>query len=95
MSLMNARVDDSLIVLSFSERVRGVVARRGIICVSLLRKVVAFEYGLSADGVGKGKSKMTDRESDGFWIKKFGEWETAKNEQGESYDEVDSTTLIM
>lgn len=89
MSLMNARVDHSLIFLTFSERIRGVVARRGMICVSLLRKVVAFEYGLSADDVGKGKSKMTDRKSDGFWITKFGEWETAKNEQGKSYDEVD------
>lgn len=89
MSLMNARVNHSLIFLTSSERIRGVVARRGMICVSLLRKVVAFEYGLSANDVGKGKSKMTDRGSDGFWIKKFGEWETAKNEQGKSYDEVD------
>lgn len=62
-----------------------------MICVALLRKVVAFEYGLSSDDAGKGKSKIMDRDSDGFWIKKFGEWETAKNEQGKWYDEADAT----
>ncbi|KIR29123.1 hypothetical protein I307_03963 [Cryptococcus deuterogattii 99/473] len=80
--IYNDKLGEAVAEIEFGERIRGVVARRGMICVSLLRKVVAFEYRLSADDVGKGKSKMTDRESDGFWIKKFGEWETAKNEQG-------------
>lgn len=62
-----------------------------MICVALLRKVVGFEYGLGSDDAGKGKSKMMDSNSNGFWIKKIGEWETAKNEQGKWYDEVDST----
>lgn len=51
-----------------------------MICVVFFRKVVVFEYGLSLDDVGKGKSKIMDRDSDGFWIKKFGEWEIVKNE---------------
>ncbi|WVO24656.1 uncharacterized protein IAS62_006026 [Cryptococcus decagattii] len=62
--IYNDKLGEAVAEIEFGERIRGVVARRGMICVSLLRKVVAFE------------------ESDGFWITKFGEWETAKNEQG-------------
>ncbi|OXG29485.1 hypothetical protein C359_04882 [Cryptococcus neoformans Bt120] len=80
--IYNDKLGEAVAEVEFGERIRGVVARRGMICVALLRKVVAFEYGLSSDDAGKGKSKIMDRDSDGFWIKKFGEWETAKNEQG-------------
>ncbi|ODN73359.1 hypothetical protein L202_07899 [Cryptococcus amylolentus CBS 6039] len=79
----NDKVGEAVAELEFGERIRGVSARRGLFCVALSRKVVIFEYGLSAhDSLGKGKGKAVEGEEDGFWIRKLGEWETAKNEQG-------------
>ncbi|KAK8849744.1 hypothetical protein IAR55_005079 [Kwoniella newhampshirensis] len=71
--------------IEFGETITGIAARRGMICVALLRKVVAFEYGvgMSATTTGKGKGKAAaDDGGDGFWLKKFGEWETVENELG-------------
>ncbi len=50
-------------------------------CIALSRRVIAFEYGLGSDTEPsvKGKGKA----SDGFWMRKIGEWETAENENGE------------
>ena len=65
-----------------SERIRGIAVRQSTICVVLSRKTLGFEYGLgpSSDTVnGKGKAKDNGK---GFWIRKFGEWETAENEYG-------------
>jgi hypothetical protein len=51
-----------------------------MICVALLRRVVAFEYG---DGPsGKGKAKAGNNSRHGLKVTKIGEWETAINENG-------------
>ncbi|WVQ84518.1 hypothetical protein IAT38_006672 [Cryptococcus sp. DSM 104549] len=82
--------------LEFGERIRGIQARRGTVCVALLRKVIAFEYGVGDDlpqdlkskakaadnSKGKGKGKAVEPTPDGFWVRKIGEWETAENELG-------------
>ena len=77
-----------------SERVRGIIARRGAIFVALSRRVLGFEYGSTSrvqrEGVGavsdvKGKGKARDtsgQSGQGFWVNKIGEWETALNENG-------------
>ncbi|WVW86843.1 hypothetical protein I302_108898 [Kwoniella bestiolae CBS 10118] len=75
--------------VEFGERIRGIRARKGMICVALSRKVTAFEYGLDTSShteqpgqsrrKDKGKSKEVE---EGFWLRKFGEWETAENEMG-------------
>lgn len=66
--------------------------RRSTICIALLRKVVAFEYGTGAasskaveTGRGKGKEKEVEgntARNGGFAIRQVGEWQTAENEQG-------------
>lgn len=73
---------------------RGVAARQGTICVALLKRTVAFEYGVNVNLGGdpqrtnvqdlKGKQKA--EEGSGFWVRKLGEWETAGNELGGSID---------
>ncbi|WVQ74326.1 hypothetical protein IAR50_003925 [Cryptococcus sp. DSM 104548] len=79
----NDKVGEAVAELEFGERTRGVSARRNLFCIALSRKVVIFEYGLNADDLlGKGKGKAVEGVDGGFWIRKFGEWETAKNEQG-------------
>ncbi|WVN90882.1 uncharacterized protein L203_106125 [Cryptococcus depauperatus CBS 7841] len=80
--IYNDKLGEVVAEIEFGERARGIVARRGMICIALLRKVVGFEYGFgSSDVLGKGKGKAL-KEDTGFWIKKLGEWETCKNNQG-------------
>ncbi|ORY34662.1 hypothetical protein BCR39DRAFT_585627 [Naematelia encephala] len=68
--------------LEFGEKIRGIVARQGTICIALVRRTIAFEYGIG-DQRGKGKAKETqDGHGSGFWLSKIGEWETAPNELG-------------
>ncbi len=62
------------------ERIRGIEAREFTTCIALSHRVIAFEYGIgSSDMISvKGKGKATE----GFWMRKIGEWETAENENG-------------
>ncbi|WVF68532.1 hypothetical protein IAT40_003300 [Kwoniella sp. CBS 6097] len=86
--------------IEFGERIRGISARRGTICIALSRKTIAFEYKTGQQsqdtsrnkGEGKGKGKAKDSggvsyfsgevKSEGFWLEKVGEWETAQNDLG-------------
>ena len=65
-----------------SERIRGIEARSSTICIALLRRVIAFEYGVGPTTVASAKGK--GKANDGFWLRKMGEWETAENENGNS-----------
>ncbi|WWD20374.1 hypothetical protein CI109_104850 [Kwoniella shandongensis] len=87
--IYNDKLGQAVAEIEFGETIRGIAARRGTICVALLRKVVAFEYGVglvkgvAAKGKGKGKARESgDAGGDGFWLKKVGEWETVENELG-------------
>ncbi|OCF61849.1 hypothetical protein L486_01511 [Kwoniella mangroviensis CBS 10435] len=59
----NDKLGVAVAEVEFGERIRGIKARKGLLCVALSRKVIAFDY-------------------EGFWLRKFGEWETAENETG-------------
>ncbi|ORX37625.1 hypothetical protein BD324DRAFT_622668 [Kockovaella imperatae] len=65
--------------LEFSERIRGIALREGTICIVLSRRTMGFEYGIN---VSSAKGKEVQSQKRGFWIRKFGEWETASNEHG-------------
>ncbi|WVR07990.1 hypothetical protein IAU60_005033 [Kwoniella sp. DSM 27419] len=82
------KLGQAIAEIEFGERIRGVAARKGLICIALSRKVIAFEYGVGGSNVGdrgtrdpKGKQKETSK-TGGFWMVKMGEWETTQNEQG-------------
>jgi hypothetical protein len=70
--------------LTSSERIRGIVVRRSTVIIALRYKVLAYRLGgqdnSSSSRDAKGKSKATQ----GFYLDKIGEWETAENENGES-----------
>ncbi|WVQ66421.1 uncharacterized protein L199_004602 [Kwoniella botswanensis] len=68
--------------VEFGERIRGIKARNGLICVALSRKVIAFEYGLRTSEPTQGRKGKSKEVEEGFWLRKFGEWETAENELG-------------
>lgn len=70
-----------------SERVRGIAARQSTICIALLHRVIAFEWGVGAkamSGGDKGKAKDVTGGSSGFYLSKIGEWETTANPTGSS-----------
>lgn len=61
--------------------------------VALSRRVLAYEIGSSQatrdepgsrSAKGKGKAKAPEGR-EGFWVTKLGEWETALNQHGMSY----------
>ncbi|KAL7425210.1 Phosphatidylinositol 3,5-bisphosphate-binding protein [Cryptotrichosporon argae] len=62
--------------LEFGERIRGVAARNGLVVVALLRRIIAFEYGV------RPIQGVADETKSGFWVIKLNEWPTAENEVG-------------
>ena len=66
--------------VSARERIRGIEVRSSTIVIALSQRVIAYEYGVGSSVTPsvKGKGKA----SDGFWLRKIREWETAENENG-------------
>ncbi|CAD6568275.1 MAG: hypothetical protein TREMPRED_004417 [Tremellales sp. Tagirdzhanova-0007] len=66
--------------IEFGERIRGIEVRSSTIVIALSQRVIAYEYGVGSSVTPsvKGKGKA----SDGFWLRKIREWETAENENG-------------
>ncbi|WVQ96062.1 hypothetical protein IAU59_003162 [Kwoniella sp. CBS 9459] len=96
--IYNDKLGIAVAEIEFGERIRGISARRGTICIALSRKTIAFEYSSGqhhqdlGKSKGKGKAKAEgrgsfnhlgeDKENRGFRLEKVGEWETAQNELG-------------